>query len=80
MADTKQLFSLLTQAATTLAPMIVPGAGPLIGVAKSLGEAFSGLKQANGGQAPIGAERAHSALYEKVKAHADDTLGRLESG
>lgn len=72
------LLSMLGNAAKTLAPMIVPGAGPLIAAGKALSEAFTAAKTANGGTAPPEAEAAHDALFDRVKAHADSTLGRLE--
>jgi hypothetical protein len=42
--------------------------------------AYKTVKEANGGTAPADAEAAHDELFEKVKAHADSTLGRLEGG
>lgn len=80
MSGLNGILSLLGNAAKTLAPLIVPGAGPLLAAAESLTSAFTGIKAANGGQAPADAEAAHDALFARVKAHAEGTLGRLEGG
>lgn len=73
-----ELLSMLGNAAKTLAPMIVPGADKLIAAGEALTHAFTSVKAENGGVAPADAEAAHDALFAKVKAHADSTLGRLE--
>jgi hypothetical protein len=78
MSGLNGILSMLGNAAKTLAPMIVPGAGPLLSAAEALSNAFKSVKNANGGQAPADAEAAHDALFAKVKAHADSTLSRLE--
>lgn len=57
---------------------VVKAAPALIEAGKAASRAFQSLKQANGGQAPADAEAAHDALFNRVKAHADKTLGRLE--
>lgn len=72
------ILSLLGQAAKQLAPMIVPGAGPAIALGESIVKALDDGKEANGGQLPPEAADGHSALYNKVKAHADSTFDRLE--
>lgn len=66
--------------AAKLAPQIIPGAGPLIEAGKAISAAFTSIKSLNGGTAPPGAEAQHDALFAKVKAHAEGTLGRLEGG
>lgn len=78
MSDFNSILSLVGSAAKQLLPLVVPGAGAAIAGAESLANAFESLKAANHGQAPADAEAAHDALFEKVKAHADSTLGRLE--
>lgn len=80
MSDFDNILSLLGRAAKTLAPMIVPGSGALIAGAEALSNAFDSIKAANGGQAPADAEAAHDALFARVRAHAESTLGRLEDG
>jgi len=77
MQNLDMILSLVGRAASTLAPL-VPGGGPALAAAKALSEAFGSLKQANGGSAPPEAEAAHDALFKRVMAHADKTLGRLE--
>lgn len=79
MANFDAILKMVGQAAETLAPL-VPGGGPALAAAKALTDAFGALKQANGGTAPADAEAAHDALFAKVMAHADRTLGRLEGG
>lgn len=80
MADLGPILSMLGNAAKQLAPMVVPGAGPAIAAAEALGRAFTTIKQENGGKAPAEAEAASRALFDRVKAHADSTLSRLERG
>lgn len=73
----------LGSAAKILTAQIIPGAGNLGNLVKAgeaLGAAFKTIKDANGGTAPADAEASHDALFEKVKAHADGTLSRLEGG
>ena len=72
------ILSSLGSLATTIAPAIVPGAGAAIKAGQAILQAFNTVKEANGGTAPADAEAAHAALYEKVMAHADATLGRAE--
>lgn len=72
------ILNLLGQAATQLAPQIVPGAGPLIALGQTIVKAIDDGKAANGGSLPPAAASGHSALFDKVKAHADGTLSRLE--
>lgn len=75
------ILSTLGKVAVELAPKIIPaaaGLGSLIKAGEAIGAAFENLKEANGGTAPTDAEAAHQALFERVKAHADSTLGTLE--
>lgn len=72
------LLTTLGAAAKQLATHIVPGADNLLAAGKALTEAFQGVKAQNGGKAPAQAEADHAALFDRVKAHADRTLGRLE--
>lgn len=74
------ILSKIGAAASALAGDIMPGAAPLIEAGKSLVAAFENVKAANGGTAPGDAQAAHEALFAKVQAHADSTLGRLEGG
>lgn len=76
--DLNSILSGLGSLAKQIAPAIVPGAGPLIKAGEAVLAAFSSVKTINGGHAPPDAEAAHDALFEKVKAHAEGTLGRLE--
>lgn len=74
------ILTMLGNAAKALLPNIIPGSGALIAGAEALSTAFTSIKAANGGTAPADADAAHSALYDKVKAHADSTFSRLEGG
>lgn len=74
------MLSQLGNLAQTLAPQILPGSENLIKAGESLSNAFKAIKAENGGQAPADAEAAHNALFQRVKAHADSTLSRLEGG
>ena len=78
MSILNSLLSQLGSAAKNLAPQIVPGSDKLIAAGEALMKAFTTVKTINGGTAPPDAEAGHDALFEKVKAHADSTLGRLE--
>jgi hypothetical protein len=75
------ILSSLGGVAGQLASKIIPGAQALPSLVKA-GEAligaFKSIKSLNGGTAPPDAEAQHDALFDKVKAHADSTLGRLE--
>lgn len=76
-----QLNSILTSLggiASTVASAIVPGSDKLIEAGKKILDAFDSVKAINGGEAPADAEAGHDALFEKVMAHADSTLGKLE--
>lgn len=73
----------LGEQAKLLAGHIIPGAGAiedLVKAGKAVSDAFIVVKSANGGTAPADAEASHDALFEKVKAHADGTLSRLDGG
>lgn len=72
------VLSLIGAAAKQLLPAIVPGSGALINGAEALSQAFRTIKAENGGTAPSDAEAAHDALFERVKAHAQSTLDRLD--
>jgi hypothetical protein len=74
------LLGTLGAAAAEMAKRFIPGSGPAIEAAKAIGAAFENVKQLNGGTAPPAAQADHDALFAKVKAHADRTLGRLEGG
>lgn len=78
MAQFDALLKTLGTAAQQLAGRIVPGAPALIEAGKSLAAAYTTLKRENGGTAPREADAGHDTLFQKVKAHADRTLGRLE--
>ena len=80
MSGLNNILTMLGNAAKALLPQIIPGSGALIAGAEALSTAFTSLKAANGGTAPAEADAAHSALYERVAAHADSTFSRLESG
>lgn len=71
------LFSLITQASKALAPMIT-SPGPLVNAGKALVDAYDNLKSVSDTPPPADAEAAHDALFNKVKAHANSTLSRLE--
>jgi hypothetical protein len=72
------ILSTLGEAAKQAAALVVPGAGPAIKAGEAILAAFHSVKTLNGNYAPPDAEAAHDALFAKVKAHADSTLGRLE--
>jgi hypothetical protein len=72
------VLSALGNAAAQLAEKIIPGGGALAGAAHSIAAAFETVKAQNGGVAPPEAQAQHDALFEKVKAHAESTLSRLE--
>jgi hypothetical protein len=74
------LLSKLGNAAAEMAERFIPGSAHAIEAAKAIGAAFENVKQLNGGAAPPSAQADHDALFAKVKAHADHTLGRLEGG
>lgn len=78
MVSTSEILKNLADVARQVAPIVVPGAANAIAAAEALASAYNALKAHNGGQAPAEAEAASRALFEKVKAHADSTLGRLE--
>jgi hypothetical protein len=76
--DLNAILSSLGSVAKRVAENIVPGAGNLVKAGEAVLHAIDSVKTINGGHAPADAEAAHDALFAKVKAHADSTLGRLE--
>ncbi len=80
MSGLNGILTFIGNAAKELLPQIIPGSGALIAGAEALSTAFTSLKAANGGTAPAEADAAHSALYDRVKAHSDSTFNRLENG
>lgn len=72
------VLSALGSAALQLAEKVVPGGGALAGAAHAVLGAIESVKAQNGGVAPAEVQAAHDALFDKVKAHAESTLSRLE--
>lgn len=75
------ILSSLGSLSGSIASLIIPGAEnlpKLLEAGKSAIDAFKSLKEANGGEAPPGAEDQHRALVDKVNAHAESTFGRAE--
>lgn len=83
MTQFTSILSSLGGVAAAIAEKIIPGASAiedLVKGAASVSAAFNSIKTANGGYAPADAQAQHDALMQKVNAHADGTLGRLEGG
>jgi hypothetical protein len=77
------VLSSLGSLAGSIATSIIPGAGAiedLVKAGKAVSDAYSNVKVLNGGTAPADADASHAALMEKMNAHANGTLGRLEGG
>lgn len=74
----KDLLNHLVAAATTIAPMIVPGAGSIIAVGKGIADALeAGRDMLDPDEAKAIDEAVLDDLRARVNEHFDDTIAGL---